>query len=568
VPTQKEGHQSPVGLDHYLLYSVISSDPPSVDVTVSLEDEFDDELQDSMVYDPLYFANPVQKLHDSELTEILDPDTHLVFYTIDADFTGEVEIVNQFGEQTLDVYTSLGFGGLAVPSEKIHWEKLEELPEQPTSLVIGTARDTDEAYASFEQICGGPVMREFVEQVNLAGGVHLKAYDTATEECWVPLVIDRREVNVATGDVEEVTQGICDDIAAGDVHFLWGGPGTDFVLAQAPIANDAQVVLLTLEGGAAYIRNNPDKLPSWPYVFMPLSYSDWYQLPVLADMLEAELGRTPKAYVVHIWGEHGDDYLDVSEDYFDVVDEVEVPLDAAAMNVSAVVNNAIAALGDPTDPNYDIFCCFAYPQHVFEITNAAMVLGFNPPAMVFGPGANFGFYAYTFGGPPPDPCLVDGIMSFTVAAYDTNSQIQDVYDLIAERMDDDAGDPLSGLPGVPGILSLDYWGIPCYWAGMEMWLAAVQEVGYVDQELIRDALAAFEDDPVPTVLAEETWFRMYGGGSLDYLCHTGEIGQWQNCGTFETVGPVDAGQPVPGLPNYVVTANFMFPMTDDWNWLP
>ena len=58
-----------------------------------------------------------------------------------------------------------------------------------------------------------------------------------------------------------------------------------------------------------------------------------------------------------------------------------------------------------------------------------------------------------------------------------------------------------------------------------------------------------------------------GGGSLDYLCHTGEIGQWQS-GVFETVGPVDAGQPVPGLPNYVVTANFAFPMTDLWNWLP
>ena len=58
----------------------------------------------------------------------------------------------------------------------------EEIPEQPTELVIGTARDTDEAYAIFERITAGPVMREFVEQVNLAGGVHLKAYDTATED--------------------------------------------------------------------------------------------------------------------------------------------------------------------------------------------------------------------------------------------------------------------------------------------------------------------------------------------------------------------------------------------------
>ena len=581
VPTQKVepgNHEPPVGLDHYMVYEVIEGE--SVDVSVSLQDEFDGEPQESGVYEPMYFANPVKKTHGSEVTEILNPEDHLVFYYIDADFEGEVEVVNQFGEQTLDVYTFFGTGGLAVPSEKISWEKLEP----PTALVIGTARDTNESLAVFEQIVAGPLMREFVEQVNLAGGVHLSAYDTATEECWVPLVIDRREINVATGDIEDVTQGICDDIAAGDVHFLWGGPGEDCILAQAPIANENEVVLLTFEGGAAYIANDPLNLAQWPYVFIPLSYSDWYQLPVLADMLEAELevgDGAVKAYVVHIADEHGDDYLAVAEDNFDVVGDVEVPLFAGAMDAAEVVNDAMIALNvSGNNDDYDIFCCFAYPDHVFAITGEAMAQGFNPPAMVFGPGANFGVYPYMFGGDPlaeppvpPDPCLVDGVMSFTVAAYDTNAEIQAVYDLIAERMDDDAGDPISGIPGFPGIFTLDYWGTPCYWAGMEMWLAAVEEVGYVDQELIRDALAAFEDDPVPTVLADETWFRMYGapgegGGNLDYLCHTGEIGQWQGCGTFETVGPVDEGLPVPGLPNYVVTANFTFPMTDLWNWLP
>ena len=74
------------------------------------------------------------------------------------------------------------------------------------------------------------------------------------------------------------------------------------------------------------------------------------------------------------------------------------------------------------------------------------------------------------------------------------------------------------------MLSLDYWGIPLYWAACEMWLEAVESVGYVDQELIRDALAAFEDDPAETILGE-TWYRMYGtpgygGGNFDYVCHT------------------------------------------------
>jgi len=443
-----------------------------------------------------------------------------------------------------------------------------EIPEQPTTLIIGTARDGDESLAIFDAVGGGLVMREFVAQVNAAGGVHLSAYDTDTETVRVPLEIDRHEFSVATWDIGDITAEICADIADGDAHFLFGGPGTDCIFTQAPIANGAKTVLLTFEGGATSIANDPNKLAKWPYVFITLSYSDWYELPVLSALLEAELGRTPKAYVVHIWGEHGEEYLAVAGDNFEVVGDVEVPYDPAELDAEEVVLGAMAALGDPANPNYDIFCCFAYPDHVFGVTALCQVLGFNPPAIVMGPGGNFGFYAFLYGD-PPNPALTDGILAFTVAAYDANPKMQAVYDQLAARMDDDAGDPYSGIPGVPGIISLDTWGIPCYWAGLQMWLAAVESVGYVDQEMLRDALAAFEDDPMDTVMADETWFRMYGtpgngGGNLDYLCHAGEVAQWQS-GYFATVGYEGITD---DLPNYTVTGDFIFPMTDQWGWLP
>jgi len=440
------------------------------------------------------------------------------------------------------------------------------IPEQPTKLVIGMARDTDED-PFWEQAAAGPLVREFIEQVNLAGGVHLSAYDTPSETCYVPLELDTREINLATWDIGEVTVEICADIANGDVHFLWGGFGPDGILTQAPIANEAGVVILNLEGGGASIRNNPDKLASWSYVFITLSYSDWYQLPVLSNMLEAELGRTPRVYVAHMEGEHGEEYLAVTEDYFDVVGDVEFPYTITQSEANMMVQNAITALGDPASPNYDLFCGFCYPWPVHLLTQASIDSNFNPPAIVFGPSASWGFYSY-WQGDPPDPSLVEGIMGLTVAAYSTNAGIQSVYDLIAERFDDDEGDPISDVLGFPGILSLDYWGIPCYWAGLQMWLEAVERVGYVDQKLIRDALAGFENDPANTILGK-CWFRMYGaqgtgGGNLDYLCHTGEVGQWQS-GVYETVGYEGITS---DLPNYVVTADFMFPMTDLWNWLP
>lgn len=444
------------------------------------------------------------------------------------------------------------------------------IPPEPESLVIGTARDTNESLAIFEQVAAGPVMREFVAQVNADGGVHLSEYDTDTEDCYVNLEIDRREINVAAWDVGDITAEICAAIDDGDVHFLWGGPGTDCIFTQASIANGAKVVLLTFEGGATVITNDPLKLAKWPYVFITLSYSDWYQLPVLSDILEAKKGvgeGAVKAYVLHIEGEHGDEYLAVAEDNFDVVADVEIPFDPSAYAplVDGVIDAAIAALNATP---YDIFCCFAYPDHVMMTTGTGMAKNFNPPAMIFGPGSNFGFYAYSFGGPPPDPTLVDGILGFTVAAYAAKTEITAVYDAIAARMDDDTGDPDSGIPGLPGILALDYWGIPCYWSACELWLAAVEKVGYVDQTLLRDALAGFEAAPVETIMADETWFRMYGdpgkgGGNLDYLCHTGEIGQWQSGGVFETVGYDGI---TTDLPNYIATANITFPMTNLWGW--
>jgi len=472
----------------------------------------------------------------------------------------------------------IGCGGGEVP-------EIPEIPEQPTTIVIGMVRDTDEDLAIFDMAYGGVVAREFVEQVNLSGGVHLSAYDTANNPpVMVPLEIDRRDFSLATWDIGNVTAEICADINDGTVHFLWSAQGTDTIIAQAPIANEAGVVLLTLEGGSAPIKNDPEKLAGWPYMFITLSYSNWYQIPVLQDTLEAELGRTPKAYITYIGGmgaTHGIEYMTETIREFgeaNVIDAGYHDWDLSASGTAdAIIAAAAAALGDPADPNYDIFCAWTYPWNVFALTAAAMANDFNPPAMIFGPGASFGDYPYYWGDLPNvfldqsvDPSLVDGIMGFTAAAYDTNPKIQAVYDLIAERFDDDEGDPLSDIPYMPswpGILSLDYWGIPCYWAGLEMWLEAVERVGYVDQELLRDALAVLKDDPADTILGD-CWFRMCGtsgegGGNLDYLCHMGEIGQWQS-GEFETVGYDGITD---DLPNYVVTGDFMFPMTDQWNWL-
>jgi hypothetical protein len=114
VPTQKEGHEPPVGLDHFLLYNVIEG--PSVNVVVGLDDQFGDQPE-VLVTTPIAFGIPVQKTHDGVVTEIEDPEAHLVFYEIEGEeFEAKVQVVNQFGAQTLDM---VGPYLLAVPSEKM-----------------------------------------------------------------------------------------------------------------------------------------------------------------------------------------------------------------------------------------------------------------------------------------------------------------------------------------------------------------------------------------------------------------------------------------------------------------
>jgi len=137
VPTQKEGYYSPVGLDHFLLYEV--TEGPPVNVVVGLEDQFLSEYVS--VYEPVYFANPVQKTDDWGVTEIENPEACLVFYQIASSYsiTGDVWVDNQFGEQYLEVYMDEDNPALlAVPSER---EEQYTLTMAVAPAGTGTATD-------------------------------------------------------------------------------------------------------------------------------------------------------------------------------------------------------------------------------------------------------------------------------------------------------------------------------------------------------------------------------------------------------------------------------------------
>jgi ABC-type branched-subunit amino acid transport system substrate-binding protein len=281
------------------------------------------------------------------------------------------------------------------------------------------------------------------------------------------------------------------------------------------------MVLLTAEGGATIMK---EALPGLPYVFVNLSFSDNYQLPVFADMCAAAGAET--AYMITIADLHGVEYGGVATQEFnrvgiDVLANKSVPI--TQTDFSLLVKDAQAA-----DP--DVFCVFAYPPIVLPVTGEMMAINFNPPAVIMGPGCNFGFYGATFG-----PETVEGVTCFAVANSKTSSEHERHF---------------SELEALVGWPNLDWWGTPLYEPTCDIWEQAIEATGTLDQDDIRDYIATHH---FVTKLIPDCYYNMYGdgGGLMAMECHAGEIGQWQG-GTVEIVGGGD-------WPATVLTSDWIYP---------
>jgi branched-chain amino acid transport system substrate-binding protein len=378
-------------------------------------------------------------------------------------------------------------------------------------IVVGMARPLSGPLAIIGDSGFKPIYDTFVPEVNAAGGLFMTEYGKK-----LPIELKIYDDKSDTGTCVMLTEKL---MTEDKVDFLWPSCGTSFIFAQAPIANKYGYLLLTAEGGATTIT---DSLYSLPYSFISLSYSDWYQLPVLADMWAAAGVKT--AYVTYIADLHGIEYSGVAGKEFarvgiKIVGNVSIPPDL--QDFAPIVLDAQAS-------GADAFCCFAYPNQVMPVTGTAIALGYNPKAMIMGPGGNFGFYHTAFGP------AVEGVEAFISYARKCSPELNALADKLYTGKPEDAQ---------------DWWGHPLYWGAWEYWKQAVEMVGSTDQAALRNVFAT---QHFTTVLGD-TYFTVFGdgGGLMAKESHPGEIGQWQN-GIFEVVG----GGP---WPNTKLTAEFVYP---------
>jgi len=359
------------------------------------------------------------------------------------------------------------------------------------------------------------MMKLWQEKVNAEGGIYVEEYG---KKLPVEYIIYDDATDVGT--MVRLTEKL---IVQDKVDILFSACGTAFISAQAPIANKYGMVLLTGEGGATLMR---DALYGLPYVFVNLSFSDHYQLPVFAEMAGAKGAKT--AYIISIADLHGVEYAGVAAIEFpkygiEIIANKSVPI--TYTDFSLLVKEAKAA-------KPDLFCVFAYPPIVLPVTGEMMAIGFNPPAVIMGPGGNFGFYAATF-----TPEAIEGVSCFAVANPKTSPEHARHF---------------SELEALVGFPNLDFWGTPLYEpACVDIWKLAIEATGTLDQDVIRDYIAT---NHFQTALIEDAYYEIFGeggGGLLVKETHAGEIGQWQN-GMVEIVGGGD-------WPATVLTSEWVYP---------
>jgi ABC-type branched-subunit amino acid transport system substrate-binding protein len=384
-------------------------------------------------------------------------------------------------------------------------------PPTKTSIIVGMTRPLSGPLAIIGDSGFKPIYDTMVAEWNADGGIYLSQYGTK-----LPVELKIYDDKSDVGTMTRLTEKL---ILEDKVDFLWPSCGTSFIFGQAPIANKYGYVLLTAEGGATTIT---DSLYSLPYTFISLSYSDWYQLPVFADMLAAQGAKT--AYVTYIADLHGIEYSGVAGREFGrvgikILGNVSLPADLK--DFAPVITDAAASKAD-------VFCCFGYPDQVLPVTGTSIALGYNPKAFICGPGANFGFYHTAFGP------AVNGVTCFATANRKTSTVMAQMYDTLYTGQPEDIN---------------DWWGHPLYWGAYQYWKQAVEMSGSTDQDDLRSVFASQHFD---TVLGD-TYFTTFGdgGGLMAKESQPGEIGQWQN-EICEIVG----GGPWPAT---VLTADFIYP---------
>ena len=361
-------------------------------------------------------------------------------------------------------------------------------------IVIGASRSLSGPLAFFEQNAFGPLYKMWVKKVNAQGGIYVKDYG---KKLPVEMLVydDKSDMGTMTRLLDKL-------ILQDKVDLIFPPISTAFLFAASAVANRHKYVLIGAEGGATSLSEMMHKVP---YFFMVLPFSNHFQMPVMAEVFE-EIG-VKTAGINFIEDLHGIEYSS----------QAAKELNKRGIQVKMIkstppdIKDVSPILKEAQRLNVDAYLSFTYPPVTFPTVLTAQAIGYNPKAMLLGPGGNFEVIKNVVGGND----VIEGIMGEGAwNAKSSPAHAKFVEDFLA------AGNPQS---------ALDWWGHDVYWCALEVLEQAILKTGSLDHKKLRKAIAT---EKFKTILGE-TWFE---NQMLPREVYAGQIGQWQG-GIFEVIDP-------------------------------
>ena len=235
---------------------------------------------------------------------------------------------------------------------------------------------------------------------------------------------------------------------------------------------------------------------SLPLFFQFLNYSNHYQLPVFAEILN-ELGAKT-ASIGYLDDLHGIEYQSQAQIFFstagiEIMSSTAIP--AGIKDVSSIVKQW-------ADEQADVICSFQYPNETILTLQTLMQLDYNPKAFLGGPGTSTEAIYNIFAG-AADGCMFEG--AWTPAQ---SPEVKAYYDRLVAFVGDKA--------------NVDFWGPLIYRAELEFIQQAIEQAGTLDHEAIAEVLRTAH---FKTIMSDDMFMT---NQILDRSCYAGQIGQWQN----------------------------------------
>ncbi|HZJ10640.1 MAG TPA: amino acid ABC transporter substrate-binding protein [Trueperaceae bacterium] len=364
--------------------------------------------------------------------------------------------------------------------------------EAPESIKIGYAISKSGPFVGGASVTTLPNYQLWVHDVNERGGILLSEYGVR-----VPIEVIEYDDRSSS---EEAIQAVQRLINQDEVDFILPPWGTGMNLAVAPLLNRAGYPHLAV---TSVTDRAPELAQRWNNAFFFLGTSTQGS-EALVDMLSAmrERGEVgSKVAMVAASDEFGIELSNAARDSFGAAD-FELVYDRSYPGGTQDFQSIV---GEVARLEPDIFVAFSYPPETLAITDAAMVLDFNPTVYYTAVGTAFPLFVNRFGD------AAEGVMG--IGGWDANSP------LIQEYRDHHI-DVIGAAP--------DRWASPNTYASLQVLEQAIERVGRIDRAAVIEEIATGTFD---TVLGEVT----LQDGLLTKLWW---VGQWQG-GEFVALAPIE-----------------------------